>query len=97
MQTTETTPEIIAAVSAPGVEDWIRERLAGLLDLSSRDINVHKPIAAYGIDSAEAAALAEDLERHLGREIPLDLIWEWASAREVAVRLVEYFDTEDFA
>ena len=50
--------------------------------------------ATFGVDSAEAAALAEGLEQWLGRTIPLDLVWEWASAREIAGRVADHFHLE---
>ena len=78
------------AHDAEAIEDWIRNAVAGVLDLRPQEVNVHKPIATYGVDSAEAAGLIGDMEDWLGCKIPLDLVWEWATTREIAERLAEY-------
>ena len=77
------------------IEGWLQERIGTLVGLRPSEISVHKPIANYGVDSAEAAALAEDLEQWLARQIPLDLVWEWASSRELAERVCEHFLIEE--
>lgn len=79
--------EASASLGAREIERWLRDRIAALLELTPPQVSVHKPIASYGIDSAEAADLALELERWSGRVVPLDLVWEWATPREVATRL----------
>ena len=82
------------ATNPDAIEAWIRDHLAQLVGLTPSKVNTHKPIATFGVDSAEAAALAEGLEQWLGRTIPLDLVWEWASAREIAGRVADHFHLE---
>lgn len=79
------------SLGSDDIEAWLRRAIAGVLGLTERDINVHKPIATYGVDSAEAAGLIGDLEGWAGRKVPLDLVWEWASTREIAQRLADHF------
>lgn len=73
--------------SAAAIERWIRDRISQLFEIRLDEINLHKPIATYGVDSVEAAALAEELEAWLGRPVPPDLVWEWASTLEISQRL----------
>jgi acyl carrier protein len=75
---------------AGALETWLRTHVAAVLGLAPESVNVHKPIATYGVDSAEAAGLIAGLEDWLGRRLPLDLLWEWASTREIAARLAEH-------
>ena len=84
----------IATLSTDGdsIGSWIVAEIAEIVGLEPVEIDVHKPIAAYGIDSAEAAALVGELEERLRRSVPADLIWEWASVREVSARLAAYLD-----
>lgn len=77
---------------AATLEDWIVARVRVLLQEDDTLINVHKPIASYGVDSVEAAGLLADLEDWLGCALPSDQVWEWASAREIAVRLAEHLE-----
>jgi len=83
------------APDSRAIEDWIRERIAHLFGTEASGVHVHKPVATFGVDSAEAAALAEDLEQWIGRTVPLDLVWEWASVREIADRVAEHLRQED--
>jgi acyl carrier protein len=97
MERTETPRAGATGLPTPDVreiEAWIVAQIANLLGIPEAQIDVHKAIAAYGVDSAEAAALVADLEDWLECTIPLDLVWEWASTREVACRLAEHFEIE---
>ena len=96
MEALARTVEETCAADPGAIEDWIREHIAQLVGVTAARVSVHKPIATFGVDSAEAAALAEELEQWLGATIPLDLIWEWASAREIAGRVAEHFAMESF-
>lgn len=69
------------------IEARICEWIASLVDLDRWQIDVHKPLAYYGVDSIEAANLSAAAESWLGRPIPLELVEESASAREIAARL----------
>lgn len=83
--------------SASEIEQWIRDKLAALLEDEPARVNVHKPIAAYGVDSVEASLLAGELGDWLELELPADAIWEWSSAREIAERLAAHVAADSSA
>ena len=74
------------------IEAWLRSRIAAVIELNDQQISVHKPVAAFGIDSVEAAGLIGDAEEWLGQTLPQELIWEWASVREIAQSLSEHLE-----
>jgi len=82
---------------ARSIEAWIGRRLAELIGDDSVRVNANKPIAAYGVDSVEAAALTSELESWLGRPLPQNLVWEWASTRELAQRVARMLRAEALA
>lgn len=77
------------------LEAWLRTAIARVLELDVGEVNVHKPIAHYGVDSSEVVGMIADLEAWLDRELPLDLVWEWATTREVAQRIVDHIAAGD--
>jgi acyl carrier protein len=79
-------------VDGDSIGSWIIAEIAEIVGVDPVEIDVHKPIAAYGVDSAEVAALVGELEDRIGRSVPVDLVWEWASVREVSARLADYLD-----
>jgi acyl carrier protein len=81
-------PPAVPDVAA--IEAWLRKTIAGVLALDVREVNVHQPIAHYGVDSSEVVGMIADLEVWLDRELPLDLVWEWATTREVAQRIADH-------
>jgi acyl carrier protein len=88
-------PSVPASAPAPvpdvaALEAWLRKAIAGVLELDARQVDVHKPIAKYGVDSTEVVGMIADLEVWLGRELPLDIVWEWATTREVAQRIADH-------
>lgn len=90
-ESTVTLAEVQVAANRDeiSVEEWICERMSDLLDMESDEVDVHRPVAAYGIDSVDAAYLVGDLEEWMGRKIPPDFVWEWSTVREIAKRLAE--------
>lgn len=57
------------------IEDWLVMRIAALRDLPSDQIDPEVPFSRYGLDSAEAAILAVDLEDWLHKPLSSELIW----------------------
>jgi acyl-CoA synthetase (AMP-forming)/AMP-acid ligase II/acyl carrier protein len=57
------------------IEDWLIARIAALRDLPSDQIDTEAPFSRYGMDSAEAAILAVDLEDWLHMPLSSELVW----------------------
>lgn len=93
METMTQTPVSATETDPAAIEAWIKEKIADWVG-AGEAVSVHRPIAVYGMDSAETAALAEELEQWLGRTVPLDLVWEWGTTREIACRVAEHFQQE---
>jgi len=75
------------ALDADAIESWLRGRIAGLVGRPVEQINVHEPVAIYGIDPVEAASLTGELENLVGHRVSVETLWEWVSTREIAARV----------
>jgi acyl-CoA synthetase (AMP-forming)/AMP-acid ligase II len=75
------------ALDVDAIERWLRRRIAGLVGRPVEQINVHQPVAMYGIDSVEAASLTVELETLVGHRVSVETLWEWVSTREIAARV----------
>lgn len=71
------------------IERWIVQKVREVLEEDDASIEVRKPLAAYGLDSVDAAGMLADLEDWLGSALPPSVVWEWVSARELAVRIAQ--------
>lgn len=69
---------------AAAIIAWLTTELAQKLDMSPAEIDIHQPFTYYGVASVEGVTLAAKLEEHLGRTMPLSLIWDYPSIRAVA-------------
>ena len=56
--------------SRDALERWLAELVASAVDLEPGTIDVEAPFDRYGIDSAAAIGLTEELEQRLG--VPLE-------------------------
>lgn len=59
-----------AARSQREIEDWLRARIAEKLGVETATIDLDEPVARYGVDSALAAEIIEDLQQWI--ELRLD-------------------------
>jgi acyl transferase domain-containing protein/acyl-CoA synthetase (AMP-forming)/AMP-acid ligase II/acyl carrier protein len=75
------------APSMQEIEAWLVARLAEALRVSPRTLDVHTPLASYGMDSAQAVSLSGDLEEWLGREFSPTLVYDYPSIRALATYL----------
>ncbi|APU42862.1 hypothetical protein BSL84_26850 [Streptomyces sp. TN58] len=66
------------------LETWLRRRVAELARMSSADeISVHEPLAAYGLSSIDAVALAGELGALLGRKVSPTVAYEFPTLKEI--------------
>lgn len=74
-------------MSQQRTEDWLVRELARRTGVEPQRIDVSEPFAAYGLDSAESAAMVSDLEAVLGMRLPETLLWDYPSITALAEHL----------
>ncbi|WP_118083002.1 type I polyketide synthase [Streptomyces sp. CC0208] len=75
------------AVDAGAVRRLVAERVAGWTGTAVEDVPMDRPLADLGMSSRDAVALAGDLARLAGRELPPTLLWEAPTAEALAAHL----------
>lgn len=70
------------------VQNWLVSRLAELTQLDLAEIDIDKPFANFGLDSARVVGLTGELEEWLERELNPTLIWDYPTIRQLASHLV---------
>ncbi|MFF9803662.1 acyltransferase domain-containing protein [Streptomyces coeruleorubidus] len=65
----------------------IAERVAVWYGTSPEDVPMDRPLADLGMSSRDAVALAGELSRATGRELPTTLLWETPTGRALVARL----------
>ncbi|MET8981397.1 type I polyketide synthase [Streptomyces sp. NPDC004539] len=77
-----------ATPDAPAGLRWlVVERIAHWSGLSPQDITGNRPLAELGVSSRDAVAIAGELARVLGRELPTTLLWETPTVDELVTAL----------
>ena len=71
-------------ISAEEIEAWLVRHLAGLLNVPPESLDIRRPFASYGIDSAQAVSLAGELEEWLGIALPPTLLYDYPTIESLA-------------
>jgi amino acid adenylation domain-containing protein len=66
---------------------WLRRRAAARLDVGEEEIDPHRPLTRYGLDSLAAVELAHEIEAELGVELPLATLLASPGLADLAARL----------
>lgn len=66
------------------LKNWLVQNIAEQCDLDPSEIDVHKPLTNYGLDSIIAFTVVGDLEDHLEIELPATLLWDYPTIEAVA-------------
>ena len=66
------------------LERWLTEVVAAAVDLEPGAIDVEARFDRYGIDSAAAIGLTDELERQLGITLEPTLLYDYPSIRSLA-------------
>src|ERR1700683_1791006 len=69
------------------IEEWLVAKLANLLGVEPREIDVREPFAGYGLGSTEAVSLSGELGEWLGRRVAADLAYEYPTIETLARHL----------
>ena len=73
---------------------YLVEKIAHILQVAEKTVNVQKPMSDLGIDSLMGVELALTLQDGLGEDIPVTSVSEAVSIREVARRIVQHLHGE---
>lgn len=76
-----------AAVPASVIQDWLTAKLAESLKLDIGRVDVRRPFADYGLDSATAVRLSGELEQRLQRRLPPTLLYDHPTIETLARQL----------
>jgi acyl carrier protein len=69
------------------IEQWLRQRIAELLDAPVANVDPRAPFESYGMGSSDAVFLTGDLSDYLGLPVSATLAWEVESVHELATLL----------
>jgi len=71
-----TRPTAAASPRALEIEKWLRERIAQKLGIAAEEIDPRDTLARYGVDSALAAELIDELERWLNLRLDTTISYD---------------------
>jgi acyl carrier protein len=73
--------------SAESIQDWLIEQVAQRLDLDPDEIDNQAAFESFGMESADALVLLNQLEQWLGRSVPPVLLWNYPTIAQLSERL----------
>ncbi|WP_316775632.1 acyltransferase domain-containing protein [Streptomyces sasae] len=79
----------MSAVDANALRRLIAERVAVWSGAAVEDVPMDRPLAELGMSSRDAVAMAGELSRATGRELPVTLLWEAATGDALMAHLCE--------
>jgi phthiocerol/phenolphthiocerol synthesis type-I polyketide synthase C len=74
-------------LKGPALERWLAELVASIVEISPEGIDVEARFDRYGVDSAAAIFVAEELEQRLGRPIESTVLYDHPTIRALAAFL----------
>jgi amino acid adenylation domain-containing protein len=93
----EPTAPAVEVSQRPNLADYLRERVATLLGLTPDQLEIDRPLTAIGLDSIFAMELKVDLDEYLGVKVPLSVLIEASSIRDVAERVLTHLTMAEAA
>lgn len=60
------------------------QALSKALGISAADIDPHRPLVHYGLDSIDAVMIASDVEDWLDMELPSTLLWDYPTVAAIS-------------
>lgn len=76
-------------------ENWLISSLSERLNLRPSEVDVLRPFASYGLDSAAAVTLSGELQTKLGRRLPPTLAWDYPNIKSLARYLASDSEERD--
>ena len=69
------------------IREWLLEKLSLRLGIDADELDVHEPMANYGLDSRTAVRIAGELEDWLRLSLPPTLVWDYPTVGALASHL----------
>lgn len=79
---------------AEAIRRYLIAEVAKLTDVDVSAVDPREPFSRYGLDSLGSLGLAANLERVVGRKLPITLIWDYPSIESLSIYLAEEFKRE---
>ncbi|GGO92415.1 acyl carrier protein [Wenjunlia tyrosinilytica] len=79
----------MAAVTAKEAQDWLIDKIAHRLGVSSDQVSPEQYFDEFDLDSTEALILAGELESWLGFEIGTTALWYHPTTKDLAAYIAE--------
>jgi acyl carrier protein len=83
------------AKTAESIQDWLIEKVAQRLDIDPDEIDSQASFESFGMESAEALVLLNQLEQWLGHSVPPVLVWNYPTIAQLSERLAEKDNESD--
>jgi len=90
--TVRKVPDVVSDDLASQLQIALTGMLSKTLRIDAADIDVHRPLPHYGLDSIDAVTLAGDLEDWLNIELPSTLLWDYPTVAAIAGFLEEQLE-----
>ncbi|MDM9383688.1 acyl carrier protein [Chlorogloeopsis sp. ULAP01] len=75
--------------SAEAIQNWLVLQLAERLNIEPDELDIDLPFDNYDLNSNEALALLNKLEKWLGRSLSPTIVWNYPTIATLAERLAE--------
>jgi acyl-CoA synthetase (AMP-forming)/AMP-acid ligase II/acyl carrier protein len=80
-------PVAPATPATDAFQGWLVQRVAAHILQDASHVDVHRAFMDYGVDSATAVQLIGEMEIHLGRRLPVTLLYEHSTIEAVSRHL----------
>ncbi|MFQ4144538.1 acyl carrier protein [Chlorogloeopsis sp. ULAP02] len=75
--------------TAEAIQNWLVVQLAERLNIEPDELDIDLPFDNYNLNSNEALALLNKLEKWLGRSLSPTIVWNYPTIATLAERLAE--------
>lgn len=83
------------SLSVSDIQDWLAEQIGSQLGISSDDVDTHTPFHSYGLESAQAMAMATVGKQRFGIEISPLVIWNCPTIETLSEYIAKELSAEE--
>ncbi|WP_328380547.1 acyl carrier protein (plasmid) [Streptomyces sp. NBC_00440] len=80
-----------------GIQAWLRERVAGYVDMPVAEIRLDVRLVEYGMDSLAALMFSGEIEDEYGIEVPATMAWDHPTITAITELLSRRLDEQTIA